>query len=351
MDKTSSANGSDEQVKQDPEHIETLQQEPEDIETLIQHRKRAEASEQPTKVVKTGDDAAPLLAPRDSTLEAGKRFGSYRLIRLLGKGGFGQVWEAESIETGRRLALKVLTVAHDASSDAVQRFEQEGRLAASLNHPSCVYIFGAEEIEGYPVITMELMPGGTLQDVIHEKGPLPVKQAVDYILDMIDGLEAAQKAGAQNYAKAEFDAAKEQLSQAEYLVVVKKDYDAAIEALSIATEKSKIAEEIATNNKQKIKNEVANLIPESEKTLKNAKSVQKWAASYSDKVDPKVLDDLNKAIMNAEEKLGEAKQALFREDYLTAHWNATKIEESLNSNIKNCQDACKTAGATNLSLK
>lgn len=93
------------------------------------------------------------------------------------------------------MALKVLTVAHEASPELVQRFKQEGRLAASLSHPSCVYIFGAEEIEGYPVIVMELMPGGTLQELIDEQGPLPVKQAVDYILDLIDGLEAAHNAG------------------------------------------------------------------------------------------------------------------------------------------------------------
>lgn len=163
--------------------------------------------------------------------------------------------------------------------------------------------------------------------------------------------EACQSAGAQNYAKSEYDAAKDQLSQAEYLVVVRKEYDLATKALEESIKKSKIAEELAIANKEKIENEVTNLIPEVEKTLKDAKSVQKWAANYADKVDPKILDDLDKAIVNSEAKLSETSQALSREDYLTAQWNAAKIQELLNKNIETCQIACKTVGATSLSLK
>lgn len=127
--------------------------------------------------------------------EAGKVFGPYLIIRLLGTGGFGQVWEAESFDTGRRVALKVLTEVGVAHEDALRRFEQEGRLAASLSHPNCVYVFGAQQIEGYPTIAMELMPGGTLQDRLARQGALPVKEAVDFTLQIMDGLEAAHQAG------------------------------------------------------------------------------------------------------------------------------------------------------------
>jgi len=82
--------------------------------------------------------------------EAGKVFGPYLIIRLLGTGGFGHVWEAESLDTGRRVALKVLTEIAAADEEALRRFEQEGRLAASLSHPNCVYLFAAQQIEGYP---------------------------------------------------------------------------------------------------------------------------------------------------------------------------------------------------------
>jgi uncharacterized RDD family membrane protein YckC len=127
--------------------------------------------------------------------EAGRVFGPYRIIRLLGTGGFGQVWEAESVDTGRRVALKVLTEIAATDEEALRRFDQEGRLAASLSHPNCVYLFGAQQIEGYPTLAMELMPGGTLQDRLDRQGALPVKEAVDFTLQIIDGLEAAHEAG------------------------------------------------------------------------------------------------------------------------------------------------------------
>ena len=68
-------------------------------------------------------------------------------------------------------------------------------MAASINHPRCVFVFGAEQFDGFPAIAMELMPGGTLQDRIERRGPIPFREAVDMILDVIEGLEAAQRAG------------------------------------------------------------------------------------------------------------------------------------------------------------
>jgi eukaryotic-like serine/threonine-protein kinase len=117
-------------------------------------------------------------------------FGGYRLLGLLGRGGMGAVYEAEQLSTGRRLALKMLGRQID-SPDMRQRFLREGRLAARVNHPNSLYIFGSEEIEGHPVITMEIVGGGTLKDQLKQRGPLPVKEAVDAILDVISGLEAA----------------------------------------------------------------------------------------------------------------------------------------------------------------
>jgi hypothetical protein len=133
--------------------------------------------------------------PSASPLPGGGRlFGGYRILRPLGKGGMGTVYEAEELATGRRLALKVLSHSLD-SEQARTPFFREGRLAASLNHPNSVYVFGTEEIDGMPVITMELAPGGTLQELIERKGPLPVTQAVDAILQIIAGLEAAASGG------------------------------------------------------------------------------------------------------------------------------------------------------------
>ena len=120
-------------------------------------------------------------------------FGGYCMLRLLGRGGMGAVYEAEQKETGRRIALKVLGHAID-SPEMRKRFLREGRLAASVNHPNSVYIFGTEEIDGAPVIAMELVTGGTLRDQV-KSGPLAARDAVDAILHVIAGLEAAASAG------------------------------------------------------------------------------------------------------------------------------------------------------------
>ena len=85
-------------------------------------------------------DGSPLRPTgRASDLREGQLFGDYHLIRRLGRGGFGEVWEAESVTTQRRLALKVLTAAHQSAPDMVARFQREGRLAASVNHTRCVF--------------------------------------------------------------------------------------------------------------------------------------------------------------------------------------------------------------------
>ena len=127
-------------------------------------------------------------------LSPGAHFGAYRLIRPLGKGGFAEVWEAEHEVNGRRVALKVLTELRAESARALERFQQEGRLAASLHNARCVYVFDAGAFDGFPYIAMELVTGGTLADRIHA-GPLPPREAVDVVLDVLEGLESAQQAG------------------------------------------------------------------------------------------------------------------------------------------------------------
>ena len=146
-----------------------------------------------------GADATLSMSPGESLSFSGPsefpyEFGDYRLLGLLGRGGMGTVYEAEQLATGRRVALKMLGQQLD-SPEMRQRFLREGRLAAGVNHPNSVYIFGSEEIEGLPVITMEIARGGTLKDKLKERGPLPLVEAVDAILDVISGLESAFSGG------------------------------------------------------------------------------------------------------------------------------------------------------------
>ena len=131
--------------------------------------------------------------PRTGPLLPGSEFGGYRLGRVLGRGGMGIVYEAEETNSGRRVALKVLQRRHDDEYDR-ERFEREGRLAASIDHEHCVYVFAAEEIAGVPAIAMELMHG-TLADRLATDGPLSPTAAVDAALQLVAGLQAASAAG------------------------------------------------------------------------------------------------------------------------------------------------------------
>lgn len=133
------------------------------------------------------DDGKPPLSP-------GSQLGGYRIVRQLGRGGMGTVYEAEEIENGRRIALKILS--HGFESPVTRaRFRREGLLAASINHPNAVYVFGTDEIDGYAVIAMELVQGGTLQDWVNVEQPPNSIAVVDAILQVIAGLEAAAERG------------------------------------------------------------------------------------------------------------------------------------------------------------
>jgi serine/threonine protein kinase len=121
--------------------------------------------------------------------------GGYRLLRRLGKGGMGSVYEAEDSATGRHVALKLISPDFIASADAVERFRQEGRLASTISHPRCVFVLAADEYAGQPYIVMELMPGSTLKDLVTEKGALAPVQAITLILDVIEGLAEAHQHG------------------------------------------------------------------------------------------------------------------------------------------------------------
>lgn len=125
----------------------------------------------------------------------GQMIGPYKLIRQLGSGGMGVVWEAIESASGRHVALKLLNRETNLEPASAQRFEREARLAAQVSHPHVTFIFGAGHHEGQPYIAMELMPGRTLADELEESGALPIQRAVDYILDVIEGLKAAHRMG------------------------------------------------------------------------------------------------------------------------------------------------------------
>ena len=93
------------------------------------------------------DDSETRIAAESTSYHRDKRIGEYRLLRLLGEGGMGVVWEAEQAETGRRVALKLISPNLQPTPETVDRFLREGQLAASVSHPRSTFIFGAGEQE------------------------------------------------------------------------------------------------------------------------------------------------------------------------------------------------------------
>lgn len=140
-----------------------------------------------------------IVSPRPPASPSGdnvpESVGSYRLIRRLGGGGMGTVYEAADIGSGRRVALKLVQPEHAAAPEAIQRFRREGELASKLSHPRCVFVLAADEDRGRPYIVMELMTGITLADLVKVEGPLPLEQALAKILDVIEGLHEAHQHG------------------------------------------------------------------------------------------------------------------------------------------------------------
>jgi serine/threonine protein kinase len=126
---------------------------------------------------------------------APEEVGGYKIVKLLGAGGMGAVYEAEAPGSSARVAVKLLSSRLAANPSSVERFRQEGRLASQLAHPRCVFVLAADTDNGRPYIVMELMPGRTLKDIVDERGPLAQHEAISRVLDVIDGLAEAHRIG------------------------------------------------------------------------------------------------------------------------------------------------------------
>src|SRR4029077_19557409 len=118
----------------------------------------------------------------------------YRILRQLGKGGMGVVYEAEDSKLGRRVALKFLPEDTHRDPQTLERFLREARAASALNHPGICTIHAIEEHNGRTFIAMELLEGQTLDKLI-PLGALPIARTIDIGIQLADGLDAAHKKG------------------------------------------------------------------------------------------------------------------------------------------------------------
>jgi serine/threonine-protein kinase len=128
-----------------------------------------------------------------STFENGSVIaGKYRIQRQIAEGGNGIVVEAMHLALRQPVAIKYLKPGPRASSDIVERFEREGRLAAQLTSEHVVRVHDVGELgDGSPFMVMELLKGRDLGKVLVESGPLPIPRAVDYVLQTCDALAQA----------------------------------------------------------------------------------------------------------------------------------------------------------------
>src|SRR3954453_5457946 len=127
-------------------------------------------------------------------LASGTKLGPYEILSALGAGGMGEVYRARDPRLGREVAIKVLPSGSAPDSERLRRFEQEARATAALNHPSILAVFDIGSHDNSPYIVSELLEGETLRSRLIS-GPLPVRKAVDYALQIVRGLAAAHDQG------------------------------------------------------------------------------------------------------------------------------------------------------------
>ena len=122
--------------------------------------------------------------------------GKYEIIKLIGSGGMGYVVSAMHVELGEVVALKFLRPEALQIDELVERFSREARAAAKIRseHVARVYDVGVLP-DGVPFIVMEHLAGQDLADVLQARGPLPIKVAVEYVMQACEALAAAHAAG------------------------------------------------------------------------------------------------------------------------------------------------------------
>src|SRR6516164_4451859 len=124
----------------------------------------------------------------------GQLIAHYRILRKLGRGGMGVVYEAQDTKLGRRVALKFLPEDKRRDEQSLERFLREARSASALNHPGICTIHAIEESDQQTFLAMELLEGQSL-DKVMSPGPLPIPRAVTIGIEVADALDAAHKKG------------------------------------------------------------------------------------------------------------------------------------------------------------
>ena len=124
-----------------------------------------------------------------------RKFGHYELMSVVGSGGQGVVYRAADNNLNRLVALKLLRTEYSEDPDFVRQFEHEAKLTASINHPNVVRVFSFGADEGMVYLAMELVDGGTMDDLMEKLGRVPEARALQIGIEVAQGLKAGFEKG------------------------------------------------------------------------------------------------------------------------------------------------------------
>lgn len=152
----------------------------------------------PEPAAKPAPTAAPAAKPKpvDGEELLGTELGRYRILSILGAGGFAVVYRAEQVQLSREVALKVLRQSADGpASERIAAFLREARAAAALNDPRLLQVYDVGDDQGHYYLSMELAPGGSLARKLRAEGPIEWRTLLPILRDVAGALQVAHDHG------------------------------------------------------------------------------------------------------------------------------------------------------------